>query len=278
MITEECLQRIVEMSKNKRILKRTDFIECGFKNHDIKPLLERGLIDKVGHGQYVVKMSLDDRFRKCIDLVLDNKYEEAKSIFKLCCKNDSKYIEELFKLILKSIESIASKNDTSIFKYIELALVIDDERYIRDIKFYLYLLNYIVDVPERYKKLINCLQYEDVELDKNDDRYNDTYFQNRMRYSSLTQKKFERKLAKTSTIFEKISIRLVRWCYQKARIEKIEVIEQIRRGNYEEVVAFLKRKQQFYGISKNEDIYLLLVQHILKIKKMELNLKHYLRL
>ena len=38
-----------------------------------------------------------------------------------------------------SVKKINFEDYDSIFKYLELALVIEDEHYIRDIKFYLYL-------------------------------------------------------------------------------------------------------------------------------------------
>lgn len=86
------------------------------------------------------------------------------------------------------LRAIQSKNYEEAFTYFEHFYDSDNEYYNNDSNFYLYLLSMVTEIPEKYRKYAKYLKLEDIKIDFNDKRFDDSYSQNKVRISALNQK------------------------------------------------------------------------------------------
>ena len=267
MINDINLDKLYNELGNKEVVTRTEILACGFKEHDIKSLCVRGYIEKISHGKYRVIKSdnlLEEKFSRCLRLLESTSIEEAKKLFLEGYAADSKYMDKLFESILGYLEE---NNYSMVFRCFVLVFASGDDKYIRDVKFYLYLLNYITDIPERYRELVELLSFLDVEILESDDRYSDRREQKKIRIFAIENKRYGFwRDDNSTTIYDKIIKKLIEECQKCKRLFFKELDLYVKSKDYFKLVEVLTEREKLYGLDDNERLLLLVGQYIIDIR------------
>ena len=165
----------------------------------------------------------EKQFLECIKLlnseaVSDGDVLKAKEMFRKCLGVNLNYIEKLFDEIFKNL---LQKKFASVFALFQVALVIGEVSVVadantamyidgcmRDIKFFLYLINYIsreVFMPDSLKIVFTGINYESIKLGEKDSRYRDVCGLNEYRKNEMLGEYYSLNFISTSNVWEKIT-------------------------------------------------------------------------
>lgn len=268
MITEASIEAL-KMLKSREI-SRQAILDCGFKKDDIKVLIDRGIIERVRRGIYQViskkqEESIEGKFKRCLNLLENASIEEAKELFLECLNDNSKYMDELFKLVL---ESFQNKNYEKVFLYFELVLASNSDAHIREVKYYLCLLNYFTDIPFEYKKLIKDLKYEDVEIPKGSDIQSDgdgdeiTTKKNKRREQLFKKGYVYSVFIKEPTIYESIEHILIMRRSDSVQNRNTQLNELLTKKDYKAIEEHLEQESQKRVLPPKLEASRIIVKHL----------------
>lgn len=243
----------------------------GFNSKDLSDLIDKGVLQRVRRGYYSF-LAVDDLYRYGKDFIYLKDYEKANKCFERCYILDHNHVGTCFQLFLNSI----NKYDyDSAFKYFEGLSNIDDPYCEKDNNFYLYLLNVITDVPEKYKEFVKYLKFEDICIDMHDKRYRNKPFRNKIRKTVFLGKlpfalqQLNGLMADPKSITVQ-DILIKSLLVQAVTIEadrKNEVIELIKTKQYEKLALVLEEKQKRRNLNVGDNYTLRLVEDMLHIQK-----------
>lgn len=271
MINEENLNKMYNGLIDERELTTKELNSYGFNSKDLTDLINHGIIGRRKRGYYSF-LSIDDLFRYGKQLIASKEYDKAAACFEKCYELNPNHLGACFQLFLRAVQS---KNYEKAFAYFEHFYDGDKEYYNNDSNFYLYLLNMITEIPEKYRKHAKYLKLEDIRVDFNDKRFNNPYSQNKVRISALNQK-FTLAFKQLNELIKqhgKLSAQdiIIRTLLSQA----IEVQNELKKNivnlaikkDYKEIISKLEQVQEQHHLSAADECILFLAKEVSKLEE-----------
>ena len=156
----------------------------GFNSTDINKLIEGNVIERVKRGHYSFR-DTDKLFDYGVKLAKGNNYDLANRTFLKCFElepNNYKYCLQLFTVC------IHEKEYDKAFKLYDRLYKLSNDNEKIDLRYYMYLLNYITDIPGKYKDMVEGTNYYSIKIPSDDKRYSDVISYNRARSTAIKGK------------------------------------------------------------------------------------------
>lgn len=232
-----------------------------------KTLIDEESFEKVEKDQYS-SLSPDELYIYGKTLITNKEFEKATKCFEKCYELDSNHIGACLQLFFRSVYN---KDYESAFKYLEV--IQKDSNYTNDANLYLYLLNFITDIPEPYKMYVRYFTMEDIEIPFNDNKYRKIPEQNKIRTLAL-QQKFTYAVQQLGEIITKFGTSNINdlitrtLLYQAATIttlSKDTLLQLAKNKQYNEIILHLEAKEHRHNLSLNDECILKLTKDLLNI-------------
>ncbi len=271
MINEENLNEIYEATLKGEVLKTNQLNRWGLNSHDLKKLVENESLMRLKRGYYSLK-TVDQLYLYGKKLINNREFEKAKICFKKCLEIDGNFVNAAFQLFIEAIRE--NKYDEA-FKYLDILYNSSDNYlYRQDCNLYLYLLNNITLVPDRYLEYVKNLQFSDLKIKGNKPNFV-LDLQNSIR-KFIYYKKFNDaliksdellKLPKTKTIRNILIKRLI----IKAKAKKVEDLNYlktlIQNEEYAKIKTFYENSANYQETCILDKYIIILVDLLLKMNK-----------
>ena len=271
MISNAIMLKIYDILVCNGTISDASLNEFGLTQFDIDTLIDEEYIKKVCNDLYGIN-SLD----KLIDfgklLVICQEYDNATLYFKKAIEIDSKNFNANYQLFIRYIQC---KNYEEAFKCIDVLLDSDDENFIIDLDFYMYLLSIITDIPDKYKNHVDCLSYTLCKIPEDDYRYSDIDAYNKIR-SAAINKRFAQAIKILNEVIKENDSMSIHDVTLKTLLSQAYVVENksrkrvqklISEKNYTEVIKYLNKKRKQHKLSLIENTVYYLTKQILNIKR-----------
>ena len=244
--------------------------EYGFNSTEINKLIDDNIIEKINEDYYSIK-DINKLFEYGNKLSMENKYDTANRIFKKCYELDSDNYDYCFQLFIVYIHE--KKYSKAFELYDKLySLGSDNDRI--DLDYYMYLLNHITNIPEKYRKKAKSIDYYDIKIDSNNKNYSDVLSYNRVR-STAVKGKFSSscKILYSITIKNRgytlrdiIEKNLLTQTITEERKSRKHVHNLVIKKEYDEVLNYLKNKKYKQKLNTVEAYIIKLSKSYLAIK------------
>ena len=128
-------------------LTTRELLELGFKNHDLTKFIEQGQLKRVKRGFYTVAAPEQMLFFVNYLVSKKNKDRARKVLFRTqeFFPNDQLVASRVFS------DAIFNCDYKCAFENLDLMMETENENYMQDQKFWLYLLSIVTEVPDKYK-------------------------------------------------------------------------------------------------------------------------------
>ena len=269
MINEENLNKLYNGIIENNTLTTKQLKEYGLNSKDLKKLIEKGKINRVKIGIYNI-ISVDELFFYGKKLLKNKEYEQATKCFEKCFEIDKTHKGTCFQLFLRSIQN---ENYEKAFELYDILAQTKNEFYNIDLNYYLYLLNIITKIPEKYKEYVKHLKFEDIKVLYEDKRYNDKKTENKIRYEIMQKKlayamKLLNKICNEQiTLQNKIEKILLTQAIAKEKINKDIINHWIKENDYNNIINYLSNKKEKINLSLSEKYILKLINIHIKIQE-----------
>lgn len=184
MLNIDAINKIYKLIINDIELTTKNLKASGFSSYELSKLIEENILERVERGHYRL-LNDHDLYEYAKSLISKKEYEKAVKCFKKCYEiNPNNYgvVRQLFK------DCIEKKDYESILIFFEKMKSTNNPFYITDHNLYLYLLSFIIDLPDKYKEQVEKMKFEDICVLENDSRYYDIEIQNRIRKAIFDKK------------------------------------------------------------------------------------------
>lgn len=273
MVSQENLNKMYEMLIEGEELTTSKLKICGFNSNDITKLVSNKVIERTKRGHYTF-LDAEHMHQYGKHLITQKNYDEAKNCFEKCYELDPKHFGNCFSLF---IQAINDKDYKSAFKYFEGFYKKDDYYYFskRDSNFYLFLLNLITTIPEKYKGYVEQFELEDIlvcEKDKckqNIQLYNElrTFaFNQRFKQALKTQEKLTEINGKTYS-YDVVTINLLNSALESQKSRKRNILNLVTNKDYIGVVSYIESILKVHEIDLLDKYVLKLTKEFLEIKE-----------
>ena len=178
------ISAICEILFNEGDITTKKLSEVGYNSKKINALIQAGIIERVRRGHYALENEYD--FVNYIKHRMQNFPNDKSDILNRALNinpNNGTFNFMAFQNCIKK-----QKFDESI-KYLRFLLAVENEIYKKDANMYLFLLSYIIELPEDLAATCNNLKFKDVALHPSDVRFEDVNAENRFR-ADLFKDKF----------------------------------------------------------------------------------------
>lgn len=271
MITEENLEKILEKVIEKEEITTKKLNEFGFTSKDIKELVDLDFLERVKRGYYILKGSNRLLFygKK---LLSEQQYDKANKCFEICHEMDPNNLGAVFQLFLRSIQK---KEYDKVFTYYDKLLETDNPYYKQDMNYYLFLLDKITDIKEKYKEVLKYLRFEDIRVLNEDKRYEDTHLQNKIR-SMVLQEKYIYAIRTINDKIDKLQKKSVQDVIERTLLfqannevnrKREKMNELLKEKNYKEFIEKMEEKNEKKGLNRYEEYLLILAKKYREIER-----------
>ena len=255
---------------DKDILTTKELLSIGFTNKDLTRLIEDGKIKRVKRGYYELG-SINGLLNYC-KILLRKRYkniERARQGFKRCLEIDPENGSVNIRLFL---DAIISGEYEKAFTYFDVLDKTDNEFYKKDQNMWLFLLSFLVDVPDKYKDRVKNMQLVDLLSKEGDFRYKDRLLQNKIRNAIFKQNFKEAKDLITNGIKgsdKKINVVITEFLLnaviRQNIIEHENIYDLIVKGDYEEVERLLSGALDLHGLNLADEQFLIVIRDLISI-------------
>ena len=266
------LEKLYDAFLGKDELTTKELNDLGFSSKNLKDLVEDGTIERVKRGVYNLK-SLEKMFYYGKKLVSDKKYDKATLYFEKIFSLDKTHMGSCFQLFLRSIQTEDFERTFELYEYLTKT---ENEFYAIDFNYYLYLLNHITDVPEKYKEFARYMSLEDIRISNNDKRFKDIPVQNKIRTSAF-QKRFSWAIKQLNDLIyqhgscttqDVIAKTLLQEASRADAMHREHIIDLIKEKDYEEIERYLMcDRYSKCGLKKVEECVARLAKVLMEIKE-----------
>ena len=221
--------------------------------------------------QKVLAEKAEELYKEGKRLLAEKDFDKAYDCFRKSYKMYPRNYTVCFKLFVQSIRDM--KYDEA-FEYFETLFATSNPYSKMDNNFYLYLLNVITEVPDRYKEYVKRLTIDDIKVSIHDSRYQDASMQNKIRISAM-----QGKLSYAIYLLNQLSNRgdvystqllitktLLRQAIDVERKNKDTLMELIKNKRYKEIVEFLENKKEKQNLNANDKYILRITEQIIEIQ------------
>ena len=196
-------------------------------------------------------------------LIAQKEFDKAYEYFRESYKMYPRNYTVCFKLFVQSIRNM--KYDEA-FEYFDALFATSNPYSKMDNNFYLYLLNVITDIPDKYKEYVGKLTKDDIKVNSHDFRYQDATAWNKIRFSAM-QGKYTYAIyllnelngnANAITIQASITKILLSQAADVEKISRDTLMELTKSKRYNEIIDFLEKKESKQSLS-------IIDRHVLKV-------------
>ena len=181
MMNQENLNRMYDGIIEGKELTTKELNGYGFNSKDLADLINDGVLERVSRGHYSF-IAVDDLYSYGKTLAHLKQYDRAIPCFEKCYELDSGHIETCFQLFLRCIKTMAYEKA---FQYVDVLL--NEKNKLADINFYLYLLNIITEIPEKYRNYVEKLTYYDIKIAVDEQKFPRINIVNEIRYYAFNK-------------------------------------------------------------------------------------------
>lgn len=242
----------------------------GFNTTDINKLIEGNVIERVKRGHYSFR-DTDKLFDYGVKLAKGNNYDLANRTFLKCFElepNNYKYCLQLFTVC------IHEKEYDKAFKLYDRLYKLSNDNEKIDLRYYMYLLNYITDIPGKYKDMVEGTNYYSIKIPSDDKRYSDVMSYNRARSTAI-----KGKFSSAWRILHAITIKnrgytlqdiaeknlLTQTITEEKKSRKV-VNSLVSEKKYDAVIDYLENKRKKHKLNTIEEYIIKLSESYLIIK------------
>lgn len=264
MINEENLNKLYSSISEEKELTTKELKSYGFNSNDLNKLIQKGSIERIKRGLYSLK-SADEVFDYGKKLIAEKKYSEANMYFEKCLELDPNYSNAYYRLLLTNI---IAKNYNKLFELCEMLIQSQNKNYITDAKYYLYIFNFITELPEKQKEHIKNLKLEDITIPTSDNIYKNkiriAIWQKQFAYASklINNLKDENGKLPIMNLIDIILLNKVKHLEKKSR--KL-IINLIKDKKYSEIEEHLLDIQKKFNLNYYEKLELKLIRKLIEI-------------
>lgn len=166
MAKNKSLNDIITIIIEKDYITYAELLELGYDKHSIEYLQENFVLASYCNDYYIPNMQYIYNYANRF-LRKSNPEQYIKAI-KKCVELDHTFYHGIITLIIYYAKS---NNFEEAFQYFKRLYSLDNESLsIQEKNYYLYLFNYIIDIPDTFKALIRNLEKEDILLPSEDNR------------------------------------------------------------------------------------------------------------
>ena len=242
----------------------------GFNSTDINKLIEGNVIERVKRGHYSFR-DTDKLFDYGVKLAKERNYDLSNKIFLKCYElnpNNYKYCFQLF-----AVYTHEKKYD-KVFKLYDKLYNLSNDNEKVDLNYYMYLLNYITDIPEKYKSMVNSANYYSIKIPSDDERYSDVMSYNRVRsnaikgkFSSSWRELYEITIKNRGyNIQDIVEKNLLTQAITEEKKSHKKVNALVNGKKYDEVIDYFENKRKKHKLNVIEEYIIKLSETYLVIK------------
>jgi len=165
----ELQEKLYKIVLKEKTLTTKALNNGGINARDIQKLIQSGELLRVQRGVYALT-DVKPLYSYARWLCHEKKYEEAQEYFLKCYELAPNHIGTNFQLLFWDIER---ENYDSALKYIDNSLKSENKYFINDINYYLYLLSFVIELPEHLQKRVKGFTENDIIVFSDDNRYVD---------------------------------------------------------------------------------------------------------
>lgn len=270
MINEEKLNKIyIGLSQGKSLTTK-ELKSYGLDGNDITALIRKGIIKRVERGLYSFQ-AVNELYNYGKVILSKRNYENAKLCFQKCRELDSDYLATNFFLFLICIRN---KEYPKAFEYFDTCFHSNNPYYESDNRFYLYLLSFITEIPEKYRSIVKEISRESLNAPNDDPRYQDICLQNEIRNLAFEHhfnraKEFcllvpKNDRVKSSNLLTGILLTQV---VEQLDKEISDLVVLVQEKKYDEIIEYLETIETQHKLITSEHLILSLAKDIIEITK-----------
>ena len=253
MVSTERLNKLYEFVINNDCeLNMTNLLDLGITSADIKQLISEGIISET-KGLFRFE-DVDALFENGKRLMIAKEYDSGVLYLKKVLEIDPNNNEAWSKWLTQAIKE--QKFD-DVISLLDVMPETEKKYHQQDYYYCLFLLNFITELPEKYKSFVKYLGYSDIEVPVEEARYGDRVWQNRVRNLAMSKKfnkaySTQQDLIKTSGYLaeQDFTFRelLRQICVEEKRFHNITNL-LISHQNYPGALDFLLKRKEKCGLS-----------------------------
>lgn len=151
------------MMNSEEFITTKEIKELGFIQSDITKMIEDGTLIRIKRGYYNIG-NVNGLFLYGKYLIDNKQRSEGIAVFEKCFTLDKTNIYVAYQLFINAVKR---KDYDNILEYFDVMYEQDPEnkRYL----YYLYILSYIIELPQHYKDVVKSLSYKDMSIYEHDD-------------------------------------------------------------------------------------------------------------
>jgi len=261
------LELIIDGKLQPNRITNKDLAKYNFSSNEIDDLIKDEYLIK--KNSYLV-VNIKDLFIKGKKMFNKRNLDRAYLCFKKCYELDSTDEPTNFYLFYYSI---SDGNYDKAFQYFETMNITTNPNYINDNNFYLYMLNFITNVPDKYSEKLKNMRIKDITVDLFDNRYSSIDSANKIRIAM-----YEKKFSYANTLFSeiiqgenvlvynKLIEILINRASDKQKAYENDILNLINKKKYEDIVNYLVNLEEKQNLSEVENWILKLAMQIKEIK------------
>ena len=220
--------------------------EAGYNARAINKFIEDRVLIRVKRGNYKI-ICFDKLYSYANYLIRNKEYEKAKIIFLECLKIKPGNGSILFRLFVTEVKT---QNFEKAFSYFEILFSQGKELYKNDYNLYLFLLNSVYDIPQKFSGYLKDLEFADLMIKTSDKRFkyrnelNDIIglIYNRSFYLAHTLLCKMKKEGKIPVVYGVLLNKLLSTIIEKNKLSRKNLSDLAEKRNYSQVVELLKNK------------------------------------
>lgn len=246
MINDNNLKELFENILINNDISTIEIYCLQMNQYDISKLINNNLITRVKRGSYSV--TGENLFNFCQLLINNKDYDLAYKYLLKCIELDYNYIDKFYNVFC---DNILNNNIDLVCLYFDVLSYYEND-YISNINLYMYLLSFIVNIPDKYKGYIKNLELDDLIDDNNIDNniIKNIYFTKfNQSFSSLNDNNKDNQVLKT-LLARNINV---------DRNNRLNILDLVKEKKFNELKDYLDNKEKTYNLTLlDSKVYLLL--------------------
>ena len=261
-----------DMFIDKDILTTQELLSAGFTNKDLTRLVDDGKLCRLRRGYYELGSARGlFKYSQILFSKRHKDYDRGVKGLKRCLDvepgNGSVHTRMFLHLIItgefeEAFESFKIMDDT------------DNEFYKKDQNMWLYLLSFVMELPEEYQERVRNMKLNDILTLPNDNRYSDRLLQNKIR-NAVFRQNFKEALELSKGLVadkdKKINVVITEKLLSKAIYQSVLFHDQlynfIVNGSYEEARDMLLSAKELHGINPADEQFLIVIEDLIGLLK-----------
>lgn len=164
MVDKETIYKLYECMMNaEEFITTKEIKDLGITQKGIAKLVEEGYLIRIKRGYYNFG-NVTDLFTYGKSLIDSKRRAEGIKVFYKCMELDPNCLYAAYQLFINAVKT---KDYDNILKYYDVMYNADstNKKYL----YYLYIVSYIIELPEHYKNVVKNLTYNDMAVEEVDD-------------------------------------------------------------------------------------------------------------